>query len=391
MRRMPAAVCSNRAITALAGSLLSLASFSDCGSAHAAEVPSTAPAPVLLPQTPLLQIQCPAIGEELRLVRAQDRLAFELSKDAQTAWEKPRQVRAGALTAELAIVAAPHEGGPTLQVQAKDEQGRDLLIIKYQAGDTKLEITRTWHPTETRTEWTTYTQTAYSRQQQEIQLYAAASERFANGAYDHHIGCWIKAHDFQELTERNHPEIERYLRPVLRELGQLQLLPDPCGPTAQLLKHRLPITAADLQRFGRLVEKLDADDWRSRDEAQKEILDAGPRGALYVLSMNRAGLSPEQGQRIDGLHAQFGLASEAELKSIAADPFFWINRLADPDALVRLAAAAQLPAFKIDRNELAKEPAGDQLLDQLREQAFVAVRGTESRPRFEPQLEPRER
>src|SRR5205823_5273297 len=120
---------------------------------------------------------------------------------------------------------------------------------------------------------------------------------------------------------REHPqEVERYLRPLLHDLGQdAQFAPDPLIAW-QVFATQWAADPAVAAKVKALLPELNASDFRRRDAAQQELEALGKAGATAITRLDRRALSPEQNVRLDRVLAPFNQLSAKEAARRRSDP-----------------------------------------------------------------------
>ena len=152
----------------------------------------------------------------------------------------------------------------------------------------------------------------------------------------------LEASDFFELVRTNPREAEQYLRPLLRELGQEEALaPDPLVAW-QVFADRWqpdPSTTAQVQA---LLPKLDADDFRVREKALRDLQDLGRDGAAVMVHLDRSKLTAEQSDRIDRALTAYAQLPPKEASRLRNNRSFLLDCLNCDELALRQAAYEQL-------------------------------------------------
>jgi len=180
-----------------------------------------------------------------------------------------------------------------------------------------------------------------------------------------------------DALRREHPaEFEEYLRPMFREFHQeaavfavedriaWQVLADAARPPADLPGKVMAV-----------VERLDANDFAQRDQAQKDLESMGEPAALYLRTVDRGKFTPEQSARIATfLREHFPLTDE-QTKTMGSDVKFLLDCLASDDRALRAAALDRLDRVlgKTIEYKLDQPPAErTQAIERLRRQWAAA-------------------
>ncbi|MCC6240090.1 MAG: hypothetical protein IT448_07325 [Phycisphaerales bacterium] len=179
----------------------------------------------------------------------------------------------------------------------------------------------------------------------------------------------IAAESFSDLHIAHLHQVNTYLRPVLRQLSQEQLLTiDP--PLAwQVLGDNQPIDDNTTRQVGVLVGQLNSAVFADRRSAAEQLRRMNEQAALVLLKMDCAHLSPEQQSTIDQILIPYHQVSAQQAHALTSDPEFLIDVLLSPQPLLRQRALNQLrhicnPAIAFDPD--APLPIRLQQADDLR-------------------------
>jgi hypothetical protein len=155
----------------------------------------------------------------------------------------------------------------------------------------------------------------------------------------------VGARSFAELRRKHPREVDRYLRPILRDFAQ-ELTIFGTDQRAQW-----QVLAADAQpepdvgrRVAAVMAKFDSDDFTERENAAKELESLGQAGAIAVARMDRSTLSPEQSSAVDTFLAPYQPLAEEEVKRLRASPDYLLDCLYSDDPTVRKLAIERLRA-----------------------------------------------
>lgn len=153
----------------------------------------------------------------------------------------------------------------------------------------------------------------------------------------------LAAADFPSMRRKYPAEVNRYLRPIFADLGQLSPLFSADPQTAwQVLAGRLPPDPAMTARVTALLPRLDADDFPQRQAAQRELASLGQPGAIAVRQLDRRGLSPQQHSELDAFLASVSTLTPKEARQLATSPEFLLDCLELDELRLRQAAWTSL-------------------------------------------------
>jgi hypothetical protein len=159
---------------------------------------------------------------------------------------------------------------------------------------------------------------------------------------DRTVNVRLESRDLTTLR-RQHPRlVNTYLRPVLRQLGQEQLLAIDERLAWQVLGGEQPVDPKAQQRVNELLPALDADAFAERQAAVEALKQLGSEGALVLMKLDRATLSPEQRAQIDQVLAHYKQASARDVSALADDLDFLLDVLLTDNADLRALALARL-------------------------------------------------
>jgi hypothetical protein len=185
----------------------------------------------------------------------------------------------------------------------------------------------------------------------------------------------VEEKSFAQLRKTHHDSVEKWLRPVLRELHQESALAADPAVAWQVLAPQWPADSKYVAAVSPKIKALDDDNFRVRRQTADAIAKLGRGAALVLLKMNRSGLSLEQNLRIDEVIARFKPLSDADAQALGNDPNFLLDCLYGDDAtarklaLDRLQAIAHKPiAFEVN----ASEEVRVNCVNAIRQQFFPA-------------------
>ncbi len=156
------------------------------------------------------------------------------------------------------------------------------------------------------------------------------------------VNVTCAATDFGAMRRQNPREVDRYLRPILREMHMealmavdpilaWQVFADEWQPQAQL--------QADIDR---LLPALDAEGFQQREEAVKQLKAKGRDMALVAYHLNRKALTPQQNMELDTFLAGFQTVAADEAGRMKGDKQFLLDCLYSVDEQIRAAALKHL-------------------------------------------------
>jgi len=164
-----------------------------------------------------------------------------------------------------------------------------------------------------------------------------------SGAGVSSVNLALSAASLSDLRRQYGKEVERYLRPMLRDLQQepvamavedklaWQVLADTWSPT--------PGLAGQVQD---VLGRLGADSYATRAKAQQQLEQMGLPAALYLMSIDRSGLSAEQSARVEKFLGSYRTLGEAQIVFFRRDVNFLLDCLYSDDARLRQSALEHL-------------------------------------------------
>ena len=172
---------------------------------------------------------------------------------------------------------------------------------------------------------------------------------------------------------REHPqETARYVRPLLRDLGQEAVFAPEPTIAWQVFGELWKADPMLERRVRELLPLLDVADFHVRDAAQRRLRQLGRDGAAVLMHMDRAKLSPEQNARIDRFLVPYAHLGANEMVRLRSDVGFLLDCLYSDDLPLRRAALERLRAvarpdlqFDVDAGPSARGAAVAVLRRQL--------------------------
>jgi hypothetical protein len=148
--------------------------------------------------------------------------------------------------------------------------------------------------------------------------------------------------DFATLRQKHHADTERWLRPILRELHQESVFAADPAAAWQVLASDWPLDEKMRPAIAAQLSSLDDDDFRVRLRAADELEKLGRDGALVIMRMDRAALSPEQSLRLDEVVSRFEPLTWTTALRLRNNPGFLLDCLYGDDAIARKLALNRL-------------------------------------------------
>lgn len=143
---------------------------------------------------------------------------------------------------------------------------------------------------------------------------------------------------------RQHPmEYERYLRPLFNAFHQEQAVFAVDDQIAWQVVADGWKEPPDLRaRLAPIIARLNADDFSTRETAQRDLVQIGEPAALYLLGADRSSWSAEQKARVDKLLAEYCPLSADQTIALSRDVNFLLDCLGSPDPQLRAATLEHL-------------------------------------------------
>jgi hypothetical protein len=174
-----------------------------------------------------------------------------------------------------------------------------------------------------------------------------------------HSGAPIMVHsDNFSAFMREHPiEADRYVRPLLHQLGQdAALAPDPML-AFEVFADQWTTDATTTAKINKLISDLAGGDFHTRTHAERELANLGKNGAVVLMRLDRTKLTAEQNARIDKLLMPYTPVPAKSAAELRTDPSFLLHCLYSDDLAIRKIALAQLQT--VTKLKLNFDPAAD--------------------------------
>ncbi len=151
------------------------------------------------------------------------------------------------------------------------------------------------------------------------------------------------ADNFAAFIRKYPSETTKYVRPMVEAIGPQ---PHLFVVDYNLARSVFPEAfAVDEQRRGEVLEaleKLDADDFRERQQATRRLESMGAAAVAILARLDRSTMPPEQAARVDAIVARIKPPYEVDARELRSDRGFLLDCLLSPDEAVQKAALAQL-------------------------------------------------
>jgi hypothetical protein len=165
----------------------------------------------------------------------------------------------------------------------------------------------------------------------------------------------------------NHPsEVNTYLRPIFRMLGQEQTVFQVDPKTAyQVFSPAWKTDAATIAATDAAVAGLRADSYSDREAAMNRLRRLGEPAALYLMNVDSRSWSIEQAMRVDLFLAPYLPLNDQTAAQLRTDPDFLLDCLYDSEAQIRRLALDQLRDVTGKSIDLNPDLSGRALVDAV--------------------------
>jgi hypothetical protein len=179
----------------------------------------------------------------------------------------------------------------------------------------------------------------------------------------------IFAADFATVRRERRADFDRYVAPMLRELGQYSLLAPDAGVAWQVLGDLQPPDPLAAAKVREQLPGLNDPSFHARLLHRKELESLGPAAALAIRRLDRTKLSAEQSAQLDQLLRPYRQVSDENARKMLTDPSFLLSCLYSTDDAIRKLAIGQLKS--VTRKEMDFDPVAE---IAQRESAIAAIR-----------------
>lgn len=182
----------------------------------------------------------------------------------------------------------------------------------------------------------------------------------------------LAAASFLLLRMSHIPEVDQYLRPVLRDLHQernLLAIPDSVAWLA--LRFAAPQDPQMLAKVTPLVAQLDSPNFQDRRAAAEQLMAVGETVLVTLTSLDKSKLSAQQQSEIAAIVEELSPLSQDELRILADNKSFLIDVLYTGDPQLRKAAIDRLSKLTerpIELPAATNRRDHDQAIARLRDQ-----------------------
>lgn len=145
------------------------------------------------------------------------------------------------------------------------------------------------------------------------------------------------------LLRRNHPQdVQKYVRPLLRELGFDDLFDVDAVLARQVFRAEWPADPAMLDKAAKLLAAMNDNSFRRREAAVRGLDALGPDAVVAVLTMDRATFTPEQTTLVDDFLARHPGVAQKDAAALQTDREFLLDCLTSEEPRLRKIALAHL-------------------------------------------------
>lgn len=148
--------------------------------------------------------------------------------------------------------------------------------------------------------------------------------------------------DFVTLRRKHPRQVNKHLRPLLRELHLESLFVVDTTTAWQVFADEWKRNAGLEEQVKQQLKRLDSDSYKEREAATTTLMKLGSQGALVMFHMSREGLSNEQNSRLDAVVASFSFLPPGEAVKMRTEVDFLLDCLYCEDESVRAVAVKYL-------------------------------------------------
>jgi hypothetical protein len=180
----------------------------------------------------------------------------------------------------------------------------------------------------------------------------------------------LSAPTFVQLRSQHAAALDAYLRPILHDFKQEGALFGVSPHVAwQVLGNQFQPDPKLLAQVRQLVNRLDADNFRDRQDAAQQLRRLGQPAVLAIGKLDRGALSLSQNSAIDAFMAEFAPLPAEQIAALTQDRQFLLDVLFSDDPALRALALKQLS--RITGEPVALQPDLDA---SARGEAITALR-----------------
>jgi hypothetical protein len=188
----------------------------------------------------------------------------------------------------------------------------------------------------------------------------------------------LTAETFEQLRQEHRHEVDDYVRPMFRLLGQERaVFAVDRGLAWEALIDEYVVDPAMVKKIEAILPRLGAEDFSSRDAASDELAAMGVDGVITLQKMPMGKLSPEQQNRIDAFLRPYKIN---DVKALLVDRNFMVDCLYCDDARLRKTVMEHLSALT-GKTVAWKDVDGDAARDAEIAALRDDVLGATTRPR----------
>jgi hypothetical protein len=185
------------------------------------------------------------------------------------------------------------------------------------------------------------------------------------------VNLALSADSFSELLLKHRAEVDRYLRPIIREFEQeASAFAVPSEMAWQVLGGQGGRGDDALrEQIDKVVAQFNAEDFRARRTAMDDLRKLGQPAALVLMKTDRTAMSPQQRVEIDRFLAEFVPLDPQQSQELAENKSFLLDVLYSDDPALRKLALDRLGKLTGQAVELDSTPE-----PQSRTRAIAALR-----------------
>jgi hypothetical protein len=189
-----------------------------------------------------------------------------------------------------------------------------------------------------------------------VRLLVQRNDESGNAA--NNLDLKLSGKTFIDLRRKHPAEVNQYFRPIIREFGQeAEVFGVPAPVAWEVLGMNYAPDQEMTRKVNQILAKLDADNFRDRENALEELKKLGQPAAIVLAKIDRSKLSLQQSSGVETFLAEFAPLAPAESARLANDKDFLIDVLYNQDpTLVKL---AQDQLSNVIGHPIRIDPGGD--------------------------------